>query len=57
MSLEPAALRLGVPKTYLRKLADAGDVPYIDTGGRRLFCLTDVAEALRAKARQSRRAL
>jgi excisionase family DNA binding protein len=49
MPLEPTAIRLGLPKRYLRELADAGDIPCLRVGRRRLFNPTDVAEALRGK--------
>lgn len=47
MPLEPAATRLGLPKTYLRKLADEGIVPCLRIGRRRLFNTEDVVKALR----------
>jgi len=47
LPLEPAAMRLGLPVTFLRRLADAGDIPYIQAGKRRLFNCDDVAAALR----------
>lgn len=36
ISLECLALQLALPKAYLRRLVDAGKLPYIDTGNGRL---------------------
>jgi len=54
MPLEPAAAWLGLPRSYLRRLADSGEVPFIFVGNSRRFCLPDVKEALRAKAEEQR---
>jgi excisionase family DNA binding protein len=56
LPLEPAALRLGLPVTYLRKLADNGDVPFLQVGNRRLFNIEDVSKALRESHTEQRRA-
>jgi len=41
------ALNLSLPKTYLKRLADSGKLPYIDTGnGRKRFQEKAVREAL-----------
>jgi excisionase family DNA binding protein len=51
MSLHRLALRLGLPKTYIRRLADAGEIPFVRVGGRaRRFCQADVADAIRQLA-------
>lgn len=36
ISLECLALQLALPKAYLKRLVDAGKLPYIDTGNGRL---------------------
>ena len=36
ISLECLALQLALPKAYLRRLVDAGKLPYTDTGNGRL---------------------
>lgn len=50
LPLEPAASWLGLPKTHLRRLADAGQIPFIVVGRSRRFCLTDVRARLRELA-------
>ncbi len=40
------AARIGVPKTYLRKLAETRQVPFLDVNGRKLFYPPAVVDAL-----------
>lgn len=47
LPLEPAAMKLGLPVAYLRRLADEGVVPCLRIGRRRLFNCDDVAAVLR----------
>lgn len=54
LPLEPAASWLGLPKAYLRHLADRGQVPFILVGKSRRFCLADVRARLRELAEQQR---
>ena len=51
MPLEPTALRLGIPKSYLRERVNRGELPHLQIGKRFLFNLRDVGEALRCEAR------
>jgi excisionase family DNA binding protein len=54
VSLECLALQLALPKTYLKRLADSGKLPYIDTGnGRKRFQEQSVREALSQIEQQS----
>ena len=46
LAIEPAALALGVPCTWLKREADAGQVPILTIGRRRLFNPDAVARAL-----------
>lgn len=46
LPLEPAAASVGVPKTYLRRLADNREVPFLDVNGRKLFYPPAVVDAL-----------
>lgn len=46
LPLEPAALKLGVPRAWLKREADAGRVPILSVGRRRLFNPCAVAKAL-----------
>lgn len=47
ISLECLALQLALSKTYLKRLVDAGKLPYIDTGnGRKRFQESAVRDAL-----------
>lgn len=38
--------QMGLPQTYLKKLADAGQIPFLDSGRHRHFNVEDVAYAL-----------
>ncbi len=40
------ARRSGIPEAFLKKEADAGRIPYIQAGRRRLFNQTDVEAVL-----------
>jgi len=53
LPLEPAASTLGVPRTWLRREADAGRIPCLRIGRRRLFDVESVREALRNRAASS----
>jgi len=57
LSLEALAIRLALPKTYLRKLAAEGAIPSLDVSGRLRFDAAAVIEALRAIAKRRQRAL
>ena len=46
LALEPAALALGVPCTWLKREADAGRIPFLSVGRRRLFNPDAAARAL-----------
>ena len=53
ISLECLALQLALPKAYLRRLVEAGKLPYIDTGNGRLrFQEQAVRQALDKLAEQ-----
>jgi hypothetical protein len=52
--LESLVTRLGLPKRYLRKLAEAGDIPYLDVNGRLRFNEVEVREALSTLAHETR---
>ena len=46
-SLDSLSSKLGLPRCYLRQLADAGLIPCLRPGGRRRFDVDAVKEALR----------
>jgi len=46
LPLEPMASRIGVPKSYLRQLAERRQVPFLDVNGRKLFYPPAVVDAL-----------
>ena len=46
LPLEPMASRIGVPKAYLRRLAETKQVPFLNVNGRKLFYPPAVVEAL-----------
>ena len=46
VSLECLALTLGLPHAWLRDQADAGAIPFLRVGRRRLFNVAAVSEAL-----------
>ena len=46
LPLEPLAARLGVPIAWLKREADAGRIPFLSVGRRRLFNPDTVALAL-----------
>ena len=52
-SLDGLATALGLPRTYLRELADEGQIPFLDVRGRRRFSEPQVREALRQRAEQT----
>ena len=41
--------RLGLPRTYLKKLAACHEIPFLDVNGRKRFDESQVREALREK--------
>ncbi len=49
-SLDALAAATGLPRTYLRRLAAAGDIPALDVNSRLRFDLEQVREALRRLA-------
>lgn len=51
--LDALADQLGLPKTYLKQLSDAGQIPYLDSGRHRHYSLVDVMAALSVLARGS----
>ena len=53
-SLSRLARRLGVTQRWLRDQADGGHLPCLRAGGRYLFNLAAVQEALAEKAAQTR---
>jgi len=54
LPLDALAARLELPRTYLRRLAETGEIPSLDANGRLRFDVEAVGEALRllAKSRQ-----
>lgn len=44
------AARLGLPKSYLRRLTDEGVLPHLDVNGRLRFVESAVRETLREQA-------
>ena len=46
ISLDALAASLGLPRTYLRRLADEGRIPALDVNGRLRFDQSMVSEAL-----------
>ncbi|MFB0556093.1 MAG: hypothetical protein ACETWQ_22550 [Phycisphaerae bacterium] len=51
LSLEALAISLGLPKTYLRKLAKQKRIPFLDVSGRKRFQPEDVMDALSKMAK------
>ena len=52
--LDCLAARIGLPRTYLRALADNGEIPYLNVNSRLRFDETDVREALAIKANKQK---
>lgn len=50
LPLRRMAARLGVPSSWLREQAEAGNVPGLRAGDRWLFCPGPVCDAVRAMA-------
>lgn len=48
--LDALATTLGIPRTWLRSLADSGDIPCLRVGRRRLFDPAGVGQALSQRA-------
>lgn len=46
ITLKGLSLTIGLPKTYLRKLAEKREIPCLDVGGRLKFNLEAVQRAL-----------
>lgn len=55
LSLEALAAELYLPKTFLRRLVDKDEIPYLDVGGRKRFNADSVHEALTEIATKSER--
>ena len=53
LPLDVLATTLGLPRNYLKKLSQAGQVPFLDVGGRRRYDPIQVNEALRRIAEQT----
>ena len=53
VTLDELATRLALPRTWLRKLADAGDIPAVCVGRRRVFDLDLVRAVILERANQS----
>jgi len=54
ISFNALATQLCLPKSYLRQLVHAKEIPFLDLGnGRKRFCIEDVQEALSKIASQS----
>lgn len=47
--LEPTALTLGVPYSWLRREVEAGRIPFLDIGNHRLFDIDAVKAALKQR--------
>lgn len=45
-TLDQAALTLNIPRAWFRREVEAGRIPYIDFGNRRMFDLESVHRAL-----------
>ena len=52
LALEPAALALGVPRAWLKREADAGRIPFLSIGRRRLFNPDAVVRAILGRGQQ-----
>ncbi|HUT30840.1 MAG TPA: hypothetical protein VMX13_13695 [Sedimentisphaerales bacterium] len=50
--LDSLATRLGLPKKYLKQLAEAGDIPCLDVNGRSRFNEAEVRVALSSLAQE-----
>ena len=50
VSLRCAAMRLGVPMSWLKARADAGEVPHLKCGRMRRFNIAEVERLLRERA-------
>jgi hypothetical protein len=55
VSLDALAVRLGLPRAFLRKLSKSGEIPALNVNGRIRFDETVVREALTGLARQAQR--
>lgn len=51
VSIEVAALTLALPQKYLKAEIEAGRLPYLQVGRRRVVNVRDVGRALREQAR------
>lgn len=54
LSLDSLALQLALPKTYMKRLVDAGKIPYLTVSGRKRFQEKSVRQALERMATTSR---
>ena len=51
VTLDELASRLALPRTWLRELANAGAIPIVQAGRRRVFDLEEVRAAIVARAK------
>lgn len=54
LPLDALAVTLGLPRTYLRRLAREGEIPVLDVNGRQRFDESQVREALRRLAAEGK---
>jgi excisionase family DNA binding protein len=54
LSLEALAATLSLPQTYLRKLAEGGNIPFLNVSGRLRFNPSQVQDALNQLAEKRR---
>lgn len=52
VTLDELATRLALPRTWLRELANAGTIPTVQAGRRRMFDLGEVRTAIVALAKK-----
>ena len=50
LTLEALATILALPRTYLRDLANQGQIPYLDVNGRKRFIESEVRGVLAKRA-------
>ena len=56
VTLDELASRLALPRTWLRELANAGTIPTVRAGRRRVFDLEEVRTAIVALAKRGGKA-
>ncbi len=57
LPLDALATRLGLPRTWLKREADSGRLPYVQAGAHRRFDEDQVREHLRQQAERNAEAL